>query len=105
MRFALFGCACGLLDDDDSKTSLSPSFPHVSSENPGETRPGPPIKTFGGDNSGEIIIEFFDRLQLTARPFFLAFRSSGDLERIEMVLLLRSASRASQRAAAIRREL
>jgi len=27
----------------------SPSFPHASGKNPGETRPGFPIKTFGGD--------------------------------------------------------
>jgi hypothetical protein len=30
----------------------SPSFPHVSSGNPDETRTGPLIKTFGGDAFG-----------------------------------------------------
>ena len=31
------------------QVSQSPSFPHVFSGNPGETRTGPPIRTFGGD--------------------------------------------------------
>ncbi len=30
----------------------SPSFPNASIGNPGETGTGPPIKTFGGDDSG-----------------------------------------------------
>ena len=29
-----------------------PSFPNASIGNPGETLTGPPIKTFGGDDSG-----------------------------------------------------
>src|SRR3989338_9165708 len=42
-----------LLRNGDSKSSQGPSFPHAFSGNPGETRTGPPIKTFGGDNFGE----------------------------------------------------
>ena len=34
----------------------SPSFPHALSGNPGESRTGPPINTFGGDAFGNILI-------------------------------------------------
>jgi hypothetical protein len=41
-----------VLQAANSRTTLS--FPHASSGNPGGIRPGPPIKTFGGDDLGDL---------------------------------------------------
>jgi hypothetical protein len=40
----------------DVAPSRAHSFPHALSGNPGETKPGPPIKTFGGDVLGTVFI-------------------------------------------------
>jgi hypothetical protein len=50
-------------DTDFHRADVAPSrahsFPHALSGNPGETGTGPPIKTFGGDAFGIILIAFF----------------------------------------------
>src|SRR3990170_3534754 len=54
MPFNLFGTIPrSLLRNGHFECSQGPSFPHAFSGNPGETRTGPPIKTFGGDAFGE----------------------------------------------------
>ena len=40
------------LENEKELLSTSSSFPHAFSGNPGESRDGPPIKTFGGDDLG-----------------------------------------------------
>jgi hypothetical protein len=42
----------GLLRKRACSVHQTPSFPHVFSGNPGETRTGPPIEAFGGDEFG-----------------------------------------------------
>ncbi len=53
LDFNLFASIpCSLLRKIYFQTSKSLSFPNASIGNPAETLPGPPIKTFGGDNFG-----------------------------------------------------
>src|SRR6266702_6084424 len=55
----------------------TPSFPHAFSGNPGETLTGPPIKTFGGDDFGETLINVFLIPQLTAGSFIRDLSGPG----------------------------
>ena len=46
------------LENENELLSTGLSFPHAFSGTPGESRTGPPIKTFGGDGLGSRISSF-----------------------------------------------
>jgi hypothetical protein len=52
-----------VLQAANSRTSLS--FPHACSGNLGGIRSGPPIKTFGGDDLGELHLFTNERAKFT----------------------------------------